>query len=100
MNFTDDERKRMKNTAEKIHSSGIFMGLVTENFMDSGEVAMQMGFAILMDKPIGLLVLKNAKVPEHLKKIAYHIEYVDPDEKDSMISASRRLLDKSVEVIQ
>ena len=76
---------------EKIKSSAIFMSILSPKFVEEPRCVMQIGAAVLLDKPIAIIVVKGAKVPKHLEKIAT-IEYCN-DLKD-MERATSSLIKK------
>lgn len=61
-----------------VRNSHVYCALFSPSFKESPLCALQLGLAILLDKPIALIVYPDAVVPEHLKKIAVAIEYVGP----------------------
>ena len=65
------------NLKDRIQSSNVYAGMVTSNFLDDPDCALQLGYAILMDKPIILLVDKGVKIPKALVKVADVIQHVD-----------------------
>jgi hypothetical protein len=60
-----------------IEGSHVFASLVTQSYLDSPECALQVGLAVMLDKPICLIVDKGRKIPANLIKIAKIIEYAD-----------------------
>lgn len=78
-------------TGKKIGESHSFAAIFTKNFLNSPECALQLGYAILMDKPIVLIADKNVKIPESLVKIAKLIERVDMSKPSEMARASKSL---------
>lgn len=64
-------------TAEEIANSTVYAGLVTNAFLKDPECAMQLGFAVIFDKPIILIVDRSVVLPKRLVKIADLIERVD-----------------------
>lgn len=88
----------LKQVAEmngkKIRDCPLYMSLVTENFLKDPKCALELGLALLMDKPIALIVIKGTKIPENLKKVAKAIEVFDPDDDQGMQRAAKALMDK------
>lgn len=90
---TEDQEVRdwvnraVKASAPGIEESQVFTALVTENYMKDPLCALQLGLAILMEKPIFLLVDRNQKIPEGLVRAAKHIERVNPDDSVDMTRA-------------
>lgn len=75
----------------KIEESNIFLSLFNEKMGEEALPAMQLGIALLLGKPVYLLVKKGEVVPEKLRKIADRIEYYG-DEAE-MQEAVRRMLE-------
>jgi len=71
--------KAVKRNAEKISESDVFLSLVTSKYVEDPYCAMQLGLAILMEKPIYLLVKDGTHIPNHLFKIADKIEHFNDD---------------------
>lgn len=80
----------VKKNAEKIGNTDIFMSIVTKDYLDDPYCAMQLGLAILMDKPIRLLVKQGCPIPSSLKMIAERIVFYGP--LDDVKSAALELL--------
>ena len=59
---------------------------------------LQLGMAIMLDKPIVLLVRRGAKVPNHLKKIAMSIEYIKDDSQKEIERATIAILNDTQSV--
>lgn len=73
-----DWMKRIGNTSgRKIQESDLYTALVTKNFLENPQCALEIGFAILMDKPIAILALDGVEIPENLRKVATIIENVE-----------------------
>ena len=53
--------------------------------------ALQLGIAVMLDKPIGLLVPFGVEVVDNLKRLAKGIEYFHLDDTVSMQGATKRL---------
>src|SRR5262247_2222615 len=68
---------------DKIKGSNIFLALVTENWKRDPEPLLQLGFAMMLEKPIYLTVPQDAKIPRALERIADGIErYVGPEDHE------------------
>jgi len=81
MSLNDDPwMKRIARTSGvKIQESDLYTALMTKNFLESPQCALELGFAILMDKPIILIVDKTTEIPGNLLRAAKRIERVDMD---------------------
>jgi hypothetical protein len=83
-----------KENIEKINESAAFISLFNEKMADEPLPCLQLGLAMLLDKPIYLLVPEGDVLPENLKKVAVRIEYYKRDLNDmtSFQEAGKRLL--------
>lgn len=81
----------VKRNALKIGKSDIFISIVTQSYLDSPYCAMQLGLAIILDKPIRLLVKEGTKLPKSLEKICERIEYYSNPDDIGLVS--NKLLD-------
>lgn len=91
-------REIIAESEPRIKSSSIFMGLFSGSYRKDPVPLLQLALAIVMDKPVGLIVLEEETVPEHLKKIAFHIEYVK--DLSEMEGATKRLLEKACVIVE
>jgi hypothetical protein len=75
-------QKAAAGCKDKIEHSDAYAGLVTKNFMNDPLCALQLGYALLYDKPIILLVDKNVPLPKAVTRAAtmvYRIDITDPN---------------------
>lgn len=77
----------------KINDSDVFAALVTDSYFKDALCATQLGLAILLDKPIALIVDKTVKLPSKLIKVANKIDYVDMKNEEDINRASQSLYD-------
>jgi hypothetical protein len=89
--FNEVWRDSLKENVEKIGNSASFLGMLSGKFDDPLQ-CMQFGIAVMLDKPIYLLVAKGVKVPRNLSRMAQKIEYVKWGDTDAMRAAVDRLL--------
>lgn len=85
-----------EGSAKKIAESGSFLAIFTSNFKESAVPLLQLGIAIMMDKPIILLIPKEhwgIKIPIHLEKIASLIRRVDFDNEAEMAIVRRQIVE-------
>lgn len=87
--YFDQTMRRMR---VQMDASSIFLGLVTEAYLADPMCWAQMGYAVLKDKPIALLVRSGTRVPENLRRVARAIEEFGADEDIEL--AGQRLLTK------
>lgn len=93
--FQDWLSRAAKGSGEKLAESAMYAGIVTTDFMKDPLCALQLGLAILMDKPIILIADKAVKIPESLVKIAKVIERVDMNDKQDSSRAAQAIADFS-----
>jgi len=76
-------RKDLRQLQDKIKQSAIFLGLVPTDtgYFEDVRTVLQIGYAVLHDKPLYFVVKEGVKMPEHLKKLAAGIqEFKAPDD--------------------
>lgn len=77
-----------KKSGPRIEEATVFTALATKNFMKNPQCALELGLAVLMDKPIILIADHNEKLPENLIKIARAIQRVDLENPEDMRKAA------------
>ena len=87
--YRDEAFMRMR---EQMDKSNIFLGLATPGWFDDPLCWAQLGYAIMKDKPIYLLVQGHPTIPDNLLKCAKGIERFNHDE--DMELAMNRLYKK------
>lgn len=96
MTYDDESKAWMKRVAHKsgskIKQSSVFMSLFTGNFEKDPQCALELGIAILLDKPILLLAPKGTKIPRALERAATGISFYNPDDPKDTEEAAKRLL--------
>jgi hypothetical protein len=75
--FSPDVLKYLKTNVEKLSNSHAYLGIVTPNFLEDTICAFQLGLAVMMDKPIILIVDEGTEISGKLKSIADEVYYVD-----------------------
>ena len=71
----------VRGTLDKLQDSAVFLGIMTTNFEKDALAVLQFGLAVLIDKPIYLVVKKGTYLPENVKRLARGIEeYIGPDD--------------------
>lgn len=95
--FEDALKIQAVRSGAGIEGSGAFISLYTKNYKDDPLCALQLGIAVMLDKPMGFLVPTGFEVVDNLKRLARAIEYYDPDDNESLSTASKRLTDALIE---
>lgn len=84
-------KKWWVKNAGKLEGTDVFLSLFTEGYKEDYKCLAELGLAIMLDKPIALLVEKGTKVPENLKKIAIIEEYFG---EKGLKDATDRMMEK------
>jgi hypothetical protein len=88
-------RKDLRQLQDKIRDSRVFMGLVADGgkYFDDTRCVLQMGYALMHDKPIYLMVQRDTPVPAALRKAAAGIiEFKGPDDYGEATSRLAEIL--------
>lgn len=96
----DEELAELQDWTRKVtkgqRDSAVFMSLWSDSMRDdpSGDPVpvMQLGYAMLLDKPIIVIAPQAARIPENVKRVARAIEFYDPDKTSSLHAATLRAL--------
>lgn len=76
-------RKDLRELQNKIKQSAMFLGLIPddEGYFHDIRMVLQIGYAVLHDKPMYFVVKQGTKMPETLRKLASGIEeFKAPDD--------------------
>ena len=96
MNLTDVENKWLqeasKSATEAIGKSAHFLSLYSGSYSKDAGCALQLGLAILMDKPLYFLVEEGVVMPKNLQRAASGIEHYKKGDSASLEAATMRLL--------
>jgi hypothetical protein len=87
----------VESSAEKMGQSAICMNIFTDDFGKDVQSLIQFSLAIILDKPIYLLVPQGRKIPELVRKVASGIEFYVPENQESLHAATHRLLAQAKE---
>ena len=91
----DKEFDRLKGDVEKLADamgrSAVCMTIFTQNYGKDVKSLLELAVAVMMDKPILLLVTEDVKIPDKMRKIADKIEYHDGTEADMKRAATELL---------
>lgn len=87
-----DLEKYVNGVTRQMGESAIVLSLFTDDYKKGLDAMIQFSLAIMLDKPIFLLVKKGTVVPDKVKKLADGIEFFDEHDKVSFEKATRRLL--------
>ena len=81
----------VEHVAKKMEQSAVCLSLFTDNYKEGTESLLQFAVAMMLDKPIYLLVKRGTKIPKHVMKVAEKIEFFDEGNPDSLAEATKRL---------
>lgn len=81
-----------EGSGKRIEQSNVFLSIVTASYQREPQCALELGIAVMLDKPIYLIVPKGTKVSENLRRLARGLEFFDPDDPEDMHRAAKRLL--------
>jgi hypothetical protein len=84
-------------TARRMGESAMSLTLFTEEYGKHASELMQFALAVIMDKPLYLLVPNGRIVPEKIKKIADGIEFFEFGNKESMYAATVKLMSRATQ---
>lgn len=71
-----------RDAAEKIAGSAAMVSLVPTDGKPDVKFSMELGYGIMLDKPLIIVVQPGQEIPEHLKRVADKIVEVDFDTFD------------------
>lgn len=98
MKLNNEEEKWIldatKRNADMLKKSAVFLSLYTKDYDKDPLCAIQLGLAVMLDKPIALIVLDNEPVPKNLLRCAVAVEYVPSRNKDDIEAAAKRITEK------
>ena len=98
MNLDLEAEKWLKRAAissgTKIEQCEIFVSIFSDSYKKDPLCALQLGIALMLGKPIGLLAFEGVEVPETLKRIADAVESFPEGDELALQEASKRLLEK------
>jgi len=92
------DKEQLKRIAErqceKINKSHVFMAICSQNYIDDPICLMQLGLALLLDKPLFLIFHKDFKPPKNLIRALSGYEFAKDDDAQSYKEASERIVQK------
>jgi hypothetical protein len=99
MNEKDVEglREIVRGSLPGIKQSNAFLSLLSPDYEKDPVPVLQLGLAVLLDKPICILAIRGQKVPQSLRKLAFAVEEVEGDDVEA---ATKRLMEKYKEVMK
>lgn len=89
----DDMRETYNRNIDGLQSSSTFVSVFSTDSVRDPQCMLQLGAAVILDKPIMIMVMDDVVVPENLKKIAIAIERVREGSSEDMKRAINKLAD-------
>jgi hypothetical protein len=80
-----------EKSKREISSSTIYLSLFTESFTKDPVCLIQLALAVILNKPIMILVADGIKVPKNIVRLAYAIDTCDPKVPGSVEAAAERM---------
>jgi hypothetical protein len=65
---------------------------VLENPGREWQMILQLGSAVLLDKPILVIAPRGARIPDNARRVAHAVEFYEPDDQASLHAATLRAL--------
>lgn len=90
--FEEELKKVAASSYDKMQHSRIFVTLFTKNMITDPVPVLQLGMAIMMNKPIAVLALDGVEVPEALSSRAFAVKRVSGNDREGMYSAMQEIL--------
>lgn len=81
-----------KNSGSRIEQSSVFLSIYTIDYEREPQCALELGIAVLLDKPIYLLAPEGLKVAENVQRLARGLERYEAGNSDSLEAATKRLV--------
>ncbi len=69
----------VEDLVSKMGSSAFVLSLFTEDYKEGIDSLLQFALALMLDKPLYLLVKAGTAIPEKVRRVADGIEYFGPD---------------------
>lgn len=89
-------REAVRRNLPPMRESAMFLALFTENYEKDATAVLQFGLAVLLDKPIYLVMPRGTHLPENLRRIAKGIGEYDSIEDCGAVT--KRLLEAAGEI--
>lgn len=93
--FEEYVRAAVRRNLPKIEESAIFLAIMSDDYEKDAVACLQFGLAVLLDKPIYLLVKRGMKIAENVRRMAHGLE--EYDTLDDYEYAAKRLLERAKE---
>lgn len=72
--MSEYRKTQMRDLKEKVRSSHCFLTLFDEKMWEDPQPCLELGMAIMLDKPIYVIAPDNAHIPENLRRVSRLVE--------------------------
>lgn len=94
--ITDDEKKQLQEAVDRnlepMKASTLFLGLYAPEMRKDPVALIQMGLAIILDKPIAVVAFDDDPIPKALEKIAFITRRARRADPESVHNATTEIL--------
>lgn len=87
-------REVIARTEPKIRGSAVFLSLFSEQMQKEPVPILQLGLAVLLDKPIAIIAFDDEVVPENLRKLAFFVARAKRGDMESVEAATRAIIER------
>jgi hypothetical protein len=87
-------KKVARRSYEKIHDSAVFLGIFSGDYTRDPVCLIQFTLAVLMDKPLYLLIPKGHKPSKKLIRLLDGYEFYTNGDEESFEKAAEKLFEK------
>lgn len=85
-------RQVAERSGANIEQSGAFLSILSGNYKSDPKAVLEFGIAVLLDKPIYLLIPEGTPIAENVKRLARGVAFFKKEDPDSLKAATERLL--------
>lgn len=89
-------RKVFERSFPQMRASAVFLSVYSKGMREDPTPCLQLGIALLLDKPIIVLAAEGEAVPENLRKVAKKICTYNLDSPESLQEATRKALAEAI----
>jgi len=99
--MTEQDRKKLveyvERTAKSLKESVVCLSLFTDDYKKGIDAIIQFGLALMLDKPIYLIVAEGTQIPEKVKRVVDGVRYFKIGDVESAKLAADELLLEATE---
>lgn len=87
--------RAFKENKSGIEKSGVFLSLFSGNMIKDSLACLQLGIAIMLDKPIVVLADQLEQIPRNLRKIAIVVDVIDKKNPERAFQQTKAALERA-----